>query len=128
MSIEDKKSLERREFLRKAAVTGAAAAWAAPIVQTVAATPAFAQTTGTPAGGGCFHSVGVNGGCMGACGGKCGGNQCGGQQNPGPCTLRCPPGTGNDNPCCNPGLCDPNNFVCSTSGGTATYTGSLAGC
>jgi hypothetical protein len=127
MSTEDRKSVERRDFLRKAAVTGAAAAWAAPIVQTVAATPAFAQGTGTPAGGGCFHSVGVNGGCMGACGTKCGGNQCN-VAHGGPCGTYCPPGTGSDNPCCNPGLCDPNNFVCGPQGGTATYTGSLAGC
>ena len=125
MSTEDKKSLERRDFLRKAAVTGAAAAWAAPIVQTVAATPAFATGAGTPAGGGCFHSVGVNGGCKTACGGKCGGDQC---NAPGPCATYCPPGQGGDNPCCNPGLCDPNNFTCGAKGGVATYTGSLAGC
>lgn len=85
MQPEDKKSLERREFLRKAAVTGAAAAWAAPVIQTVAATPAFAQTTLT--GVTCHHSLGGprGGGCMEACqasgGGGCGGtcaNQCDG--------------------------------------------------
>jgi hypothetical protein len=128
---EERKGMDRRDFLRKAAVTGVAAAWAAPVIQTVAATPAFAQTNGSPPEGGCFHSVGTNGGCMGdgACGGKCGGDQCGGQNNPGPCTTYCPPGTGGDNPCCNPGLCEADNFVCSTEpGGIATYIGLLAGC
>ncbi|HWC14337.1 MAG TPA: twin-arginine translocation signal domain-containing protein [Actinomycetota bacterium] len=123
---ESQKGIERRDFLRKAAATGAAAAWAAPIVNTIAATPAFAQTGGTPSQGGCFHSLGMNGGCMGACGGKCGGNQCGGSG--GVCTTYCPPGSGNDNPCCNPGLCEPGNFQCSTTGGTATYTGPTTGC
>lgn len=123
MSTEDKKSLERREFLRKAAVTGAAAAWAAPLVQTVAATPAFAQSQGTPAGGGCFHSIGLNAGCKGACTQKCTGNQCNDL-----CNKYCPPGSGSDNPCCNAELCDPNKFVCSAGAATATFTGSLQGC
>ena len=77
--MEEKKSLERRDFLRKAAITGAAAAWAAPIVQTVAATPAFA--TGTPAP--CPKSDDPNTSCMSRCqdsgGGGCGSacqNQC----------------------------------------------------
>jgi hypothetical protein len=131
----DDRELKRRDFLRRAAVTGAAAAWAAPVIQTVAATPAFAQTQGSPPGdGGCFHSTGTNGGCMPACAdlAGCGGNQCGGN-NPhtanGPCTSYCAPGQGGGNPCCNPGLCDPANFRCSPDqNGVATYTGSLAGC
>ena len=120
---ETEKGIQRRDFLRKAAATGVAAAWAAPLVNTVAATPAFAQAGATPSQGGCFHSLGTNGGCMGACQGVCP-NQCGGQT--GPCTVRCK-GT-NNNECCNTGLCEPNNFTCSTSGGDATYTGSLVGC
>jgi hypothetical protein len=52
---EERKGLDRRSFLRRAALTGAAAAWAAPVVQTVAARPAFAQT-GSPSE--CRHSVG----------------------------------------------------------------------
>ncbi len=116
--------VERREFLRKAAATGVAAAWAAPMIQTVAATPAFAQTAGTPSQGGCFHSVGDNGGCMGACtSAGCTGNQCNDV-----CQRYCPPGTGNDNPCCNPGLCNPANFSCAGGGAVATYSGSLSGC
>lgn len=134
MSDGDRDNLKRRDFLRKAAITTAAAAWAAPVIQTVAATPAFAQAQGTPppGGGGCGHSTGPNGGCMGACGSVCGGDQCGGftnrdgGQTEGPCTTYCAPGQGNDNPCVNPGLCDPANFVCSPDQhGAATYTGPL---
>ncbi|MCI0634011.1 MAG: twin-arginine translocation signal domain-containing protein [Actinobacteria bacterium] len=132
MSNGDREGLNRRDFLRKAAMTTAAAAWAAPVIQSVAATPAFAQAQGTPppTEDGCAHSVGPNGGCMGACASVCGGNQCGGQGNrnqaPGPCTVYCPPGTGSENPCANPGLCEPGNFVCSSDQqGVATYTGPL---
>jgi hypothetical protein len=133
MSNGDREDLNRRNFLRKAAMTTAAAAWAAPVIQTVAATPAFAHEQGTPPpppGDACAHSTGPNGGCMGACASVCGGNQCGGQGNrnqaAGPCTVYCPPGTGNENPCANPGLCEPGNFVCSADQqGVATYTGPL---
>ncbi|MGH2573176.1 MAG: twin-arginine translocation signal domain-containing protein [Actinomycetota bacterium] len=48
MDAEESTGLERRTFLRKAALTGLAAAWAAPIVQTVAP-PAFATGDVTPA-------------------------------------------------------------------------------
>ncbi|HEX6208407.1 MAG TPA: hypothetical protein VF058_08640 [Actinomycetota bacterium] len=41
--------IKRREFIRKAAVTGATVAWAAPVVRTLAGAPAFAQTA-TPQG------------------------------------------------------------------------------
>ena len=124
----------RRDFLRTVAATGAAV-WVAPLIETVAATPAYAQTQGTPTPGACFHSEGDSGGCMGACGGVCGGDQCGGFSNPsgtqvqGPCTTYCPPGTGGDNPCCNPGLCVAGNFTCSPDQhGAATYNGPLDGC
>jgi hypothetical protein len=53
MSDEQKGGLNRREFLRKAAITGAVA-WAIPVIQTVAASPAAA---GTPF---CDHSLCVN--------------------------------------------------------------------
>jgi hypothetical protein len=46
MSDRERNELNRREFLRKAAVTGAVA-WAVPIVQTVAATPANSAAAGT---------------------------------------------------------------------------------
>src|SRR5262245_20645089 len=54
---EEKQGMDRRQFLRRAAVTTAAAAWAAPVIQTVTASPAFA---GTPEV--CDHSA-----CIGAC-------------------------------------------------------------
>ncbi len=140
MSDEERTGFNRRDFLRRAAATTAAAAWAAPVIQTIAATPAHAQTLGTPVPQDCFHSVGGTGeGCMGACTGSgCTGNSCDGvdpdPNNPlgqGPCQFYCPSGQGGDNPCCNPGLCDTSNFVCHNEGTEtefAEYTGSLVGC
>jgi hypothetical protein len=144
--MTEKDGLDRREFLRRAAITGAVV-WAAPVVQTVAATPAYAQERGTPVEEDCFHSVGGQDGegCMGACTSVCdrpggpggGGNACDGtdpdQCNPlgqGPCQTFCPSGQGGDNPCCNPGLCDPANFTCVRVANCtiAAYTGSLVGC
>lgn len=126
--------LNRRQFLRRAAATGAAVAWAAPLVRTIVATPAYAQSVGTPTA--CFHSVGGpdGGGCMSACTrAGCTGAACDGvDEDPenslgqGPCQLYCPSGQGGDNPCCNPGLCDPSNFDCRE--GVAVYTGSTVGC
>lgn len=131
--------LSRREVLKRAAIVGGVA-WAAPVVQSLAATPAFAQGSPAP----CFKStgppeIGENGGCMAACQESgCGGNSCNGldadpdnPQGQGPCQCYCPSGQGASNPCCNTGLCDPSNFTCHNQG-TATewaeYTGSLAGC
>jgi anaerobic selenocysteine-containing dehydrogenase len=117
MHPDDKKSLERRDFLRKAAVTGAAAVWAAPVVQTVAATPAFAQTSNTPAT--CHHSLGgiSGGGCMSACqgsGGGCGAT-CSNQ-----CDTLCPvqQGAGSDRLCRCAQVCDPAKWS------NCTYIGS----
>lgn len=120
MSHEDRKSVERREFLRKAALTGAAAAWAAPIVSTVAATPAFAQQATTPAT--CHHSLGgiSGGGCMQACqqgsGGGCG-SSCQDQ-----CNNLCPvqPGAGNDRLCKCAQACDPAKWS------NCTYVGAMS--
>ncbi len=69
---EDKSSeLNRRTFIRRAAATTAAAVWAAPVIQTVAATPAFAQTQGSPSPGQCFKktdpSAGKTNGCIETC-------------------------------------------------------------
>lgn len=66
MADNERNELNRREFLRKAAITGAVA-WAIPVVQSVAATPAYANHTGTPQD--CQHSIGGDSGegCMGAC-------------------------------------------------------------
>jgi hypothetical protein len=123
--------LNRRDFLRRAAITGAAAAWAAPVIHTIAATPAFAQTNGTPVAQSCFHSNDANPeqSCMDACTQSCQGHQCdgfGGGQVHGPCSVYCHISPGNQ--CCNPGLCNPANFTCSSGDVTATYHGSLSGC
>jgi hypothetical protein len=151
MAESDRRELDRRAFLRRAAVTGLVTAWAAPTVQSIAATPAFAQVNGgTPAPGDCFHSEGgeTGEGCIGACtAAGCTGEACDGVDpdpcNPfyggdGPCSYLCPPGEGGQNPCCNPGLCDPDNFQCQTVPNCqdqgpemvqiAVYTGSLVGC
>jgi hypothetical protein len=49
MTTEDPgNGIGRRRFLRKAAVAGAAAAWATPVVNTITASPAFAQVGGSP--------------------------------------------------------------------------------
>jgi hypothetical protein len=73
----------------------------------------------------CGHSVGTNGGCKGACtsvGGACNGNRC-----EAICAGvdACPTGQGGNNPCCNPGYCEPSNFKSSGTpmSGTCTYTG-----
>jgi hypothetical protein len=148
---EERKELGRRAFLRRAALTGVATAWVAPVVQSIAATPAFAQTVGqTPVPEDCFHSVGgqTGAGCMGACtAAGCSGEACDGVDadpcNPhyggeGPCQYLCPSGQGGGNPCCNPGLCDPQWFTCQTVPNCqengppnvqiAVYGGPLVGC
>jgi hypothetical protein len=135
MDDKEGRELNRRDFIRRAAVTGAAAAFAAPVIQTVAATPAFAGTTGSPAPGGCFHSSDTPGeGCMESCTGNsnlpCLGNQCDGFGQPpfGPCSRYCHISPGNQ--CCNSGLCNPANFTCpaGTPLGGAIYSGFLTGC
>jgi hypothetical protein len=133
--MADKSGLDRREFLRRAAVTTAAAAWAAPVIQTVAASPAFASTNGTPAPGGCFHSnADPAQSCMDACTSACGeggGELCDGFGGPpgevqGPCAVYC--GISPGNQCCNPGLCNSANFQCTPGVDPAVYTGDLTGC
>jgi hypothetical protein len=69
--MADKSGLDRREFLRRAAVTTAAAAWAAPVIQTVSASPAFAQTNGTPQPDNCFHSISRDEGKLNGCQNTC---------------------------------------------------------
>lgn len=149
---EQQAGLERREFIRRVAIAGGAA-WAVPIVQTVAATPAYAQTLGTPRQ--CFKSG--EGSCMEACTSVCeqagatgsmAGEACDGVDidpcnslylGQGPCQFLCPSGQGGGNPCCNDQLCDPRFFTCTKAlcdDGTgppketaiAVYTGSLIGC
>jgi hypothetical protein len=115
--MADKSSgLDRREFLRRAAVTTAAAAWAAPVIQTVSASPAFAQTNGTPQPG-CFHSIteGKPNGCMETC--KAQDDICGPPD--GVCAVICNAACGGDLPenSCPPDYCDPECWGCDTSVG-----------
>jgi hypothetical protein len=104
--------LGRREFLRRAAVTTAAAAWAAPVIQTVSASPAFAQTNGTPQPDGCFHSVaeGKPNGCMETCKAQ-DDNVCGPPD--GECAAICNPACNLPENACPPEFCDPACWGCS---------------
>jgi hypothetical protein len=110
MDKDQDKGMNRREFIRKAAITGAVA-WAVPAIQTVAATPAYANHSGTPQD--CQHSLGGDsgGGCMTAC--QSSGQGCGAACNQfcGP-TCDCP---GNFCPCDE--VCDPAFWS------NCTYTG-----
>ncbi len=96
---EERQGMDRRQFLRRAAATTAAAAWAAPIIQTVTASPAYAN--GTPL---CDHSA-----CIGACSGSGNKSSCGGP--PGQvCAAECEElGNCGDNGeiCTNENLCNP---------------------
>lgn len=93
------KNLDRREFLRRAAIGTAAAAWAAPVIQSVAATPAYAQSQGSP--GNCFHSIspGKPNGCMETCTGI---DPAG---NAGSCNAVCGPACNLPNNACPPSYC-----------------------
>ena len=76
MADEKREGLNRREFLRKAAITGAVA-WAVPVIQSVAATPAYAFHQGTEHP--CPHSTPDASGesCQGTCKAACGGGGAG---------------------------------------------------
>jgi hypothetical protein len=77
MAKDERSELNRRDFIRRAAATTAAAVWAAPIVQTVAATPAYAQSQGSPApGGGCFKKADPAAGKLSGCIDTCHGAGC----------------------------------------------------
>jgi hypothetical protein len=116
MAENERNELNRREFLRKAAITGAVA-WAVPVIQSVAATPAYAQITGTA----CVHSpIGAgNPSCKGACGAKaqqqCG-KDCGGG-----CEVHCARcQTGQGNVCPSPDFCNPACFNVTSCAGSCT--------
>ena len=114
---QERRGMDRRTFLRRAALTGAAAAWAAPVIQTVTARPAFAQTSSAFT---CTHSSSpyvdvhgnlvASGGCLQACQ----------NANPNPllvapceaiCDSACPNEcTGTDRQCINGDFCDSSNF------------------
>jgi hypothetical protein len=108
MAENENSGLNRREFLRKAAITGAVA-WAVPVIQSVAATPAYAFHQGSPHP--CPHSFPEGSGesCMGTCQAKC--TNCSG---PGQaCNVWC-----NSSAVCQPGdvccenACNPGAWTC----------------
>ena len=113
---------------RVVVVTGVKLAYAAPLV----AASLKVSTLGASAVTGavqCVHSLVAPGfvGCMPSCTsagfkGKDCGVICGTGQNVG----LCPVGKGDENPCCNPGLCDPANFVLEKR--VVKYVGPTAGC
>jgi hypothetical protein len=112
MTDEKRNELNRREFLRKAAVTGAVA-WAVPMVQSVAATPAYAQMGGTV----CQHSEGPNN-CMDACksrGVAACGKDCGGG-----CADICNPACAQGT--CPPQYCNAGCFTVTSCSGSCTVT------
>jgi hypothetical protein len=112
--MADKSSgLDRREFLRRAAVTTAAAAWAAPVIQTVSASPAFATTNGTPQPDGCFHSIaeGKPNGCQETC--KAQDEICGPPD--GACQVICGAACNLPENACPPQYCDPACWGCSAT-------------
>jgi len=125
MADQEKKGLNRREFLRKAAITGTIA-WAIPVVQSVAATPAYAQTLSP----GCPKSddpAGSGGSCTGTCHAVCQANtdpptECG-TSCAGVCDSVCVPSIG-----CPPYACNPGCWSCTGSPGTSNCTASLQPC
>jgi hypothetical protein len=105
MAEDETNGLNRREFLRKAAITGAVA-WAVPVIQSVSASPAFAQT-GSPTC--CGHSITPPSGCgncMDACKTACG--------NASGCSALCSPTTICTFPdnTCPPSRCSPGCYAC----------------
>jgi hypothetical protein len=121
---KDTKGMDRRAFLRKAALTGGAAAWAAPVIQTVAARPAFAQT-GSPSE--CRHSIGpwftngtqqeATGGCKQACkAATLGAGTLNVSASSDPCMQVCDQACPNspqsdDRICCDGSFCESTNWV-----------------
>jgi hypothetical protein len=115
MDKDQDKGMNRREFIRKAAITGAVA-WAVPAIQTVAATPAYAQTSGTA----CVHSPNENApNCKDACAvrgqAECG-KECGGG-----CESICADCIqGGGNVCPSPDYCNPACFDVTSCSGSCT--------
>lgn len=113
MDDEKGRELKRRDFIRRAAATGAAAAFAAPMIQSVAATPAFAGTQGSPAPGGCWHSISLPdkpNGCMNTC--KEQDKICGPPD--GVCALICNPACNLPENACPDEYCDISCWSCDT--------------
>jgi hypothetical protein len=75
----------------------------------------------------CGHSTGPNGGCKGACtSAGFTSSECGPICGSGEFVGFCPVDQGGGDPCCNVGLCNPDNFE--RIEGIVTYVGPTAGC
>ncbi len=75
----------------------------------------------------CGHSAGLNGGCKGACtSAGFTSSECGPICGSGEFVGFCPVDQGGGDPCCNVGLCNPDNFE--RIEGIVTYVGPTAGC
>lgn len=115
-----------RPTRRTVVATGVKLAYMTPIVAAsfkVRAVNALAAVSGAF----CGHSTGTNGGCMPACtSAGFTGKQCGVICGTGQSDGACPVGQGGDNPCCNPGYCEPANFRKSNT--NPGYTGPTTGC
>ena len=108
--FEMSEQLHSRSTRRTVVATGAKLAYAAPIVAASFKVSGVNAQAISPIGG-CFHSTGTNGGCMPACtSAGFTGTQCGPICGTGQSTGACPVGQGGDNPCCNPGYCDPDQL------------------
>ena len=120
--VEQEDHLRRREFLRRAAVTGAVV-WAVPTIDTIVAKPAFA---GTSPQGDCST---CNGACNAAGPQQKGANGNGGNACLALCKALCPSDHGNGcagGICCNTDAFSSANF-CSPPDGIACYFGTLGG-
>jgi hypothetical protein len=125
MDMDHEKGMDRREFIRKAAITGAVA-WAVPAIQTVAATPASAQTyiecAHSPTGPG--TECPQEGNCKDACAARAQA-ECGKDCGSG-CESVCADclGTGPCNPCPTTDYCNPACYdVTDCAGGcTVVFT------
>jgi hypothetical protein len=107
MGDEEEPGLNRRDFIRKAAAT-TAAAWAVPVISTVAATPAFARTQGSPSPGGCFKWVDPASGKMNGCTQTCQATGC----SKGGCHEICAGACNLPEEACPDEYCDPGCWSC----------------
>jgi len=125
--FELSEQLQSRPTRRVVVATGAKLAYTVPIVAASLKVSGVNAAVPISPVGGCGHSTGPNGGCMGACTSTgFTGAQCGPICGTGQFTGACPVGQGGDNPCCNPGYCNPDNF--GLVNGVATYVGPTTGC
>jgi len=130
--LEVTEQQQSRATRRAVVATGVKVAYAAPIL--AASFKVSASNALAISGGLCAHSSGTNGGCLPACTSAATakncpqpGNQCNDICGNGQTTGACPVGTGEGNPCCNPGFCDPGNYIC-TNTQQVQYTGPTDGC